>query len=124
MHRHKALDLAASRGSKPCIQRAYVCGKRGLCTFIKRPMYMEKEAHVHGKRGLCMWKKRPMYMGKKAHVHGKRILSQILPRVHVLSLLNTLCTKGGGGWTWLVMLCILIYSMRNIGISNTQYTHL
>jgi len=41
-------------------KETYVHGKRDLCTWQKRPMYMAKETYVDGKRGLCTWQKRPM----------------------------------------------------------------
>ena len=33
---------------------------------------MAKEADLYGKRDLCIWQKRPMYLAKETYVYGKR----------------------------------------------------
>jgi len=47
---------------------------------------MAKETYVHGKRDLCTWQKRPMYMAKETYVHGKRDLCVIILKM-ILGLL-------------------------------------
>jgi len=66
----------------------YLYGKRDLCIWNKRPIYMEKETYLYlciwQKRPmhmaketclyLCIWQKRPMHMVKETYLYGKRDL--------------------------------------------------
>ena len=68
-------------------KEAYVYGKRALCIWQKRPMYMAKEPCVYGKRALCIWQKRPIYMAKEPYVYGKRAQIIIHMPCHPLAVL-------------------------------------
>ena len=51
---------------------AYMCAKRGLYMWQKRPIYVAKEAYICVKRGLYVRQKRPIYVAKEAYICGKR----------------------------------------------------
>jgi hypothetical protein len=62
---------------------------------------MAKEAYVYGKRGLCIWQKRPMYIAEEAYLCDKRGLltvhiCHIIIHTYVISSYAAyLCDKRG-----------------------------
>ena len=56
------------------VKETYLCGKRDLFVWQKRPIYMAKETYVCIKRDLLIWQKRPIYVAKKTYFYDKRDL--------------------------------------------------
>ena len=66
----------SEHGCRDCSKETYLCGKRDLSMWQKRPIYVAKETCLHEKRNLSVWQKRPIYRAIETYLCGKKDLSR------------------------------------------------